>query len=1117
MSFMFKSINIFQLFSFQKGRILFILPIIFIFLQKQICISETIVNSNITENAVWTAENSPYYVLRDITVTENAMLTIHPGTIIKFAKARNLFVKGILSAIGTETEKIYFISDNEKKAKSQWGAIHFDYSAKNSNSIISNALFEGGGYNNLAPIVLDARANVDLSNTEMKNNLYCGIEIKAIPYSKNIYLKKFDLPYLALKQIEIEEGAVLEVEPGAVIKFARNTDLLIKGDLIADASWEKQIIFTSIKDDKADGIDSDCNGLSIGEKFDWGGIAIENSGNSFFRYVQIKYGGGSANSQNSLLFLDNSSARIEHCRFEESGRYGMSLQNNAAPDLGKGDKQSAGMNNFFGFSKNYFAILNKSTQNISAKNNCWGTNSPSEIDEMIYDYYDKSRYGKVDYADFLEDCFSLPSIPIPLFPEDHSGYLETAIDFIWEEASSAAEYEFSISKDPFFKNTLLDTSGLKNNMLSIENLEYNTKYFWQLRAVNRLGMSDWSEIFSFSTKDNAKPEKVVLISPENNSEEIASIVDFLWQSSANTEKSHLQISKNFSFSDIIFEKVEMTSNSLKKLLLSPEEKYFWRVRAENMNGLSDWSEVFSFSTAQCKDYPVPASWEFEKYTGSNSIILLTKDTERLFGDFELRKNDAIGVFYNQDSLLRCGGYALLDDKENIAIPVWGNNSMTGSGKDGFDDLENLKFKIWNSCCGVELICAVEMLVGPDYFLPDTISIIKKFNPLASTVINFNRNEWKMVSSPVSPYDAYFKSIVKNKNLTIKENGETVFSPEKNIFISNYWNAQNCYEIFSPKRDSIELKGNFLQAGQNPIYIQARRTQIIPYYLSFPQSVESALAPILQDVLLVKDSEGRCFAPDYMHNSLGAFKPNQAYKIILKNDAVFTYNEKGSQDFSMMEQSGPKHFRHITNRFTGSNAVFLIESNEFEDGDEIAALNENNQILGCALVENSVCLLTIFADNEMTPLEKEGANENESIHFLHWKKKENAEQELNIVELKNLITNQYESILLKYKKDAFYSLFLSPQPSSSKEESKSGEIKFFFDRQSKLFHLDFANSNSKIEMVQLCDILGNELLRKEFSSEQSFVYQIDLNAVQSGIYFIRIKTNQATLVKKIAVY
>ena len=132
---MFKSNNIFRLFSFQKGRILFILPIIFIFLQKQICLSETIVNSNITENAVWTAENSPYYILRDITVTEKAVLSIHPGTIIKFAKARNLFVKGILSALGTEEEKIYFTSDNEKKAKSQWGAIHFDYSTQKLRSI----------------------------------------------------------------------------------------------------------------------------------------------------------------------------------------------------------------------------------------------------------------------------------------------------------------------------------------------------------------------------------------------------------------------------------------------------------------------------------------------------------------------------------------------------------------------------------------------------------------------------------------------------------------------------------------------------------------------------------------------------------------------------------------------------------------------------------------------------------------------------------------------------------------------------------------------------------------------------------------------------------------------
>jgi len=1109
-------INIIKFQIAQIGRIFLILPVIFIFLVNFVCYSETIVSNNITANTVWTADNSPYIIISDVSVSENAMLTIQPGVTVSFSKGRNLYIKGLLSANGDADNKITFTGNNPSKQKGFWGAVHIEFSAKSNSSNISNTIFECSGYNNYAPIVLDARTAPNFSNIEVVNCLYSGIEIKSGVYSKNIYLKKFDLPYLVTKQLEIAENTYLEIEQNVVLKFTQNANLVVKGDLIANGTSSMPIIFTSVKDDLADNIDSDCNFYSTGNKFDWGGISLINSINSSLTNVQIKYGGGSSVTQNSLLLLENSSPIIQYTLFEESGKYGITILNNSNPDLGSGIQNSLGMNRFSGFSQNNFAILCKSEANISAKKNCWGTNDASEIEKIIYHYNDKNRYGKVDYSEFLEDCFALPSIPVLTLPEDYSENVSTSAQFVWEQSSSTIEYDFSISNDLFFGNTLLDTSGLTSTNLSIENLCYKTKYFWKVRAINDLGASDWSEIFSFTTIDTSKPDIPILLLPENNSADLACSLEFVWQNSTNTETNHIQISKDLTFSNLFFESNEIDGNTLNNIYLDVNEEYFWRVRAWNINGWSDWSEVYQFTTSPCLNQPVPLSWDYEKFTGLNSIIVITKNTNKSIGNFHLAVGDAIGVFYNQDSVLHCGGYAIITNEENIAIPVWGDNSVTNDIKDGFDFNENFKFKIWNSCCGEEMVCAAELFSGVSYFIPDTVSILKRFNSLVSAKINFNRNQWKMVSSSIAPYNSYFKSIFNN-NFSIKEDDEYVFYPVQNIYKSNYWNSQNCYEIFSSKKDSVILTGTTIQPELNPIYIQARKSQIIPYYLNKTQLIETALFPILNDVLLVKDSEGNCYIPDYMFNSLEVLKPNEAYKIILKNDANFVYNSNTNQTYSNFEKKYPTHFQIHTNKFTGSNAIIVLEAEDLENGDEISVVNASNKICGVGLVENSVCVLTVYGDNLLTPLEIEGAAENELLKFIIWKKSENTEKSLNILEVRNLITNQYETILLKYKKDSFYNVFATTQATSVKDTNEADELEIFIDNEQRICILYHNNPEIKIEQIKIYDILGNEIIKVIPRDSENFESQIDINSLKDGFYLIRIKTSNGICTKRFVVF
>ena len=70
----------------------------------------TAVNGDITEDTTWTATGSPYVVDSDVRIRSGITLTIEPGTVVKFEDNARMRVEGILSAEGTEGEKIYFTS-----------------------------------------------------------------------------------------------------------------------------------------------------------------------------------------------------------------------------------------------------------------------------------------------------------------------------------------------------------------------------------------------------------------------------------------------------------------------------------------------------------------------------------------------------------------------------------------------------------------------------------------------------------------------------------------------------------------------------------------------------------------------------------------------------------------------------------------------------------------------------------------------------------------------------------------------------------------------------------------------------------------------------------------------
>ncbi len=81
----------------------------------------TIITGEICEDTTWTAANGPYVIDHDVSICSTATLTIEPGTVVKFEYDHStysdgyqytsrLIVHGVMEALGTENNRIYFTS-----------------------------------------------------------------------------------------------------------------------------------------------------------------------------------------------------------------------------------------------------------------------------------------------------------------------------------------------------------------------------------------------------------------------------------------------------------------------------------------------------------------------------------------------------------------------------------------------------------------------------------------------------------------------------------------------------------------------------------------------------------------------------------------------------------------------------------------------------------------------------------------------------------------------------------------------------------------------------------------------------------------------------------------------
>jgi hypothetical protein len=119
-------------------------------------------------------------------------------------------------------------------------------------------------------------------------------------------------------------------------------------------------------------------------------------------------------------------------------------------------------------------------------------------------------------------AFRPPQTPVLISPENNVSDLPTDIRFEWTEEPSADTYLFQLGTSTNFNNPLVSAETITEPSYTVDQLNYSRRYYWRVRAENYGGLSEWSQVFTFTTLQLSDTLRVPL---ESNWNMISSYVE----------------------------------------------------------------------------------------------------------------------------------------------------------------------------------------------------------------------------------------------------------------------------------------------------------------------------------------------------------------------------------------------------------------------------------------------------------------------------------------------------------------------------------------------------------------------------------------------------------------
>jgi hypothetical protein len=226
---------------------------------------------------------------------------------------------------------------------------------------------------------------------------------------------------------------------------------------------------------------------------------------------------------------------------------------------------------------------------------------------------------------------SLPIAPVLISPSFESINQNISLTLDWSTVSNIQSYELQYSEIETFYNYV--SSVVYSSQATINNLNNFTQYYWKVRTYDGSEYSDWSEIWTFTTK----LETPVLLSPSNNS---VNVVFENLQLVCNNVENATDYQFVYSTDENLLTNVVTFNTVNPQIIISQLQdftQYFWKVRAFYDDNESNWSDVWNFQTKAILDIPYGENTDFLIYPNpcSEYIFINTNTNIDLIEIFDI--------------------------------------------------------------------------------------------------------------------------------------------------------------------------------------------------------------------------------------------------------------------------------------------------------------------------------------------------------------------------------------------------------------------------------------------------------------------------------------------------
>ena len=267
-----------------------------------------------------------------------------------------------------------------------------------------------------------------------------------------------------------------------------------------------------------------------------------------------------------------------------------------------------------------------------------------------------SGYGAWSDVWNFTTVVAIPGKPGLIHPIANAIDQSKDIIFKWTKVKDTDKYYIQLSKDEMFIQIVNSDSTITDTSKTIAGLNNNTKYYWRIRARNISGYGAWSDVWNFTTVV-AIPGKPGLIYPIANAKDQSRDITFKWTKVKDADKYYIQLSKDEMFGTVA-KNDSTTIDTMKVITNVPEgQKYFWKLRARNIAGISPFSDVWIFTTR----ITAPSNLTLFR-SGLKEITLKWNNNSNGEERYVIERRTALQTIYSSIDTLKIASNIYLDNK-----------------------------------------------------------------------------------------------------------------------------------------------------------------------------------------------------------------------------------------------------------------------------------------------------------------------------------------------------------------------------------------------------------------------------------------------------------------------